>query len=497
MADNLPGNATAIAERIRRDFRLRAIQTGTAAPDIYPGSDFDLIATAVANSEMIGVANTARARDDIDTSTASPDALEEKRVALGLPEVQPTGSSGKVVPSILGATTIANGEQLTLPNGLRLEIVGTYINPLDGEEMDVQAIDTGVATNALAGVTVTFVAPPVNVESAALVSVGSPLTGGTDEESTERKRARIENAIANRPAGGNWAHVREIATNANGSIQDCVVYPALGGPASKRSVPLRAFDRVALDWSRSPSAEALASVRAAIQAQLPIEADGYVQAAVDEPVDVALEVSIPAAKISGGNGQGWTDAVPWPALEVADSGRVTVTSTSGNTVTVGANTATAPVDYQTTIAWWSAVDCRFHLGSVTGSSGGATAWVLTLDAPLVDSTGSPPQAGDFICPAANNIQAYGVTWLDILDKLGPGENTTDVSRLPRAARHPFPGDELPSDIAANIFVDFTRSHPEMTSVTTGYASATTPTVPGVTTTPPSIFTPRHFGIYEA
>jgi len=497
MALSLPGTSKTIADQFLRDVRLAAIDAGVASPPVHPGSDWDILAQAVARVAMVGVANIALSDDDLDITTASETALKAKRDELGLPEVAATGSSGKIVVGIAGATTIVNGSELVLPNGLRIAVVGTYINPADGDELDVSGIDTGAATNAAAGAVVRFVSPPVNVTEAATVSTGTPLTGGTDIETVERMRKRVLNAVRNRPAGGNWSHVREIALNALGSIQDCYVYPALGGPSSAQIVVTKGFDRVNRDFSREPTLSACATVRAAIQAELPTLQDVYVKPPVDEVIDVALLATLPESVLTGGNGTGWLDAAPWPALAALDLGSAQVTVSSGTSLTVDAQTAVAPVALQTHIAWWSPVDMQFHTALVVSSAGGAGAWVLTLDQPLTDSTGAGPTAGDWICPAARNSAAYASTWLDILESLGPGENTADAARTPRALRHPLATDEAPHSITADLYVEFTRRHLEMTSVTTSVASSTVPAIPAAVSTAPGIFVPRRFAIYKA
>jgi hypothetical protein len=123
------------------------------------------------------------------------------------------------------------------------------------------------------------------------------------------------------------------------------------------------------------------------------------------------------------------------------------------------------------------------------------AWRVTLDRPLTDSTGAGPQNGDYISPAAQNLEGYGQAWVAMFRTLGTGENTSDSQRLPRARRHPYVATEDPSSITNSVFASIVKKYPEITDYSFGYQSTTAPTVPGSTATAPNILIPRHFGVY--
>lgn len=487
---------TEIRDQMLKDLRLGAIDLGIEDPPVQPGTDWFLLSTAVANACGIGIANISIAFDDVNILTATGEALDKLRVAEGLPEVAAAGATGKLVITVTATTTLTNGTQFVYPNGVRGQVVGTYVNPSDGDEVNVAAIDTGLNTNLAAGQIVRFVSQPAGIATDATVSDGEPLTGGTDEETDARKRERILNARRNKPAGGNWAHLRQMATDSLGTVQDAYVYPAVGGPGSARVVPVKDFDPENNDFSRALSTTALATVRTAVQSQMPTPQEVAVQAAVDQEVDVTVQVTIPESALSGGNGLGWTDAAPWPELEVADGGNVTITTATANDqITVDAETAVDPIAGVTHIAWWSSGDRKFYTALVTAKSGTAGAWALTLDRALVGKSGDGPQAGDYICPAAQNLEKYGDTWVNIFRALGPGENTTDSNRIPRAKRHPYIADEDPSDLSTIVLTQLARSHPEITAIAFGYTSDTTADVPGTVATAPSILIPGKFAVY--
>lgn len=487
-----------ILNQFLRDYRLAARDTGlTEEPPTGPGTDVYLIGTAVSNMQTLALGNVQIAAEGMNVLTAVGDDLDVIRAAEGLPEVDKTRATGRVVVKITGTTTITSGQQFVYPNGLKGEVVGNYTNPSDGAEINARSIDTGSQANLKSGEKVRFVSPPVNVGVEATVSQSAPLTGGLDEEGDDRKRQRIFNIRRNRAGGGNWGDIRRRILDQVGSIQDVYIFPALGGPSSAKIVPVRDFNLGLRDYSRAPSATVLQQVRGVVWSGVPIGDENIIQAPTDENADFTLKVTLPDSALSGGNGQGWLDETVWPQLEAADSNVVTITAvTSGSIITVSANTATSPVDGQTNIAWWSTDDRRFYTALVVGSSGSAGSWELTLDRPLASLEGELPQTGDYVSPAAQNIRQYGVSWVDLFRTLGTGENTADAGRLPRAKRHPYLTDEDPSDITTVTVGTMIRKHPEITAWEFGVSATTTPTVPGDVDNAPQILVPRKFGVYK-
>ncbi len=491
-----PRNAQELLDRFLRDIRLAADAEDLPEPPTQVGTDFWLTGSGIAGMCLLGFYNIAQAEASQNVLTAEDEALDQIRAGYGLPEVPGAPATGNLIVTVTGATTIPDGQVFLYPNGVSGTVVGTWVNPTSGSEVTVTASESGTKTNLKAGSKVRFVSPPINVVSEATVSQGKPLTGGTENETDDRKRDRILNVLQNKPAGGNWAQLRQLALDELGTLSDCYVMPALGGPASVKIVPVKDFDTENNDFSRSVSTSALAVVRSAIQASLSAGIEAVVQTSADQPVDITIKVSIPDSSQSGGNGQGWTDSSPWPSLAVADAGKVVIgTVTTFDDITITANTTEAPTDGLTQIAWWSAADRKFRTAMVIDHSGTSPNWQVTLDRPLTDSTGAGPQVGDYISPAAQNLEGYGKAWVDMFRTLGTGENTTDVQRLPRARRHPYVATEDPSSITNAVFTSIVTKYSEITDYEFGYQSASTPTVPGSTATAPNILTPRRFGVY--
>jgi hypothetical protein len=496
-----PANADELKSQFLRDVRLAAIDAGVVDPPVNPGSDWDMLGGAVANISLLGFSNIDAAEGDTNVLTATGVPLDDLRKGRGLPEVPATAATGKVVVTVsLGGATIPAARELVYPNGKRctVDTEHTYSAGESGDyEIDVTATEAGTATNLAGGQIVRFKSAPTNVAENAKVSTAEPLTGGTAAESDERKRARILNDLQNRPAGGNWGQIRQWALDALGSVQDCYVYPALGGPGSAKIVLVKDFDPAALDFSRQLSSTAVAYVRDYIQARLGIPEEQVVQTAENLSVNASVLLTLPDSYLAGGNGLGWTDLAPWPTLEAGDAYRVRVTSCASpyTTMVVTAVTATAPVAGQTHIAWWSIVDKKFYTALVLSSSGGTGAWTLNLDKPLVSSDGNGPIACEYVCPPAHNLSAYGTAWVNLFRKLGPAENTADANRLPRSKRHPFISDEDPCALTATALSTLANSFPEITDYAWGYRSYSTPGIPATVASAPRVFVPAMFAVY--
>ncbi len=492
----VPANAEEIRDDILTDIRLAAIDAGVAEPPVHEGTDWFLIASAVAEVGLMQYANIRIAEDDTNVLTAVGDALRRISEGLGLPEVEPTKASGKVrVTVTTGAVTVNAGTVLVLPNGKLLDVVGTHVGITNGAEIDVEAQEAGEASNTPAGTAVRFSAPPVNVDTNATVSNTTPISNGSDEETDARRRTRVLNRLQNTPSGGNWADIREKALNASGALRDVFVYPALGGPSTQVVTPVKFFDRDNDDFSPVPTTAQINTVRDSLQTELADGTEVIVRKPVGGTLSPTLLVTVPDSSLAGGNGTGWLDQTVWPKLEVADSNVVTIgTVTSTTQIIVSAATTTAPVANQTHIMWWSTLTQKFTTRLITAVSGGTGVWDLTLSEPLVDSLGFGPFVGDFISPALENAAAYRETWLDIAETFGPAENTADANRLPRSLRHPLVSLEQPSGMTSTQLTKFQTAHPEITDIAWGVTL--TLAVPGTVDTAANIFAPVSLGIYQ-
>lgn len=488
-----PEDPAEIRDDLLTDFRLEAIAGGVPNPAVQPQTDNYFFFTAAANCAYLQYANFGVIRSAITPLGAEGEDLEAWRKALGLPVVAATGATGLLTIGVTAGVTVTipAGTQFVLPNGKRGRLSVAATSVADGDDVSVQMIDKGSATNAKAGTKVRFQGPPFNVDTEAKVSINSPLTGGYDSETEPRKKERILNRMGNTPGGGNWGHVREIAFNALATVQDCYVYPALGGPASQKTALIREFDIANNDFSRVFSSAGVSIVENALHANLPSEMQIKVSTVDEEETDVAFELDLPLSSLAGGNGLGWIDQAPWPP---AGTGPVAVTAATSSTVfTVDAATATAPINGQTHVVWWSPQDQEFLEGLVVGHGGSSGAWSLTVAAPLVDSTGTAIAVGDYVSPSAANLEGYRATFLKLMGKLGAGENA--VTSESRRKRHPFVADGAPISITNRFLTEFIQAHAEIEDGDFLGISIATPSIPASLDDPPNVLVPRNFGIY--
>jgi hypothetical protein len=498
MAIYTPPNSNAIRSDFLTDVELECRALGIDDPPVQPGTDWWLLGTAISKIALVCYANI-EARDSASSElTATGDALDAKREALGLPVVDASPATGRVVLTVPGfvTRTLVEGTQL-LYNGIRYEVSQTYVGVVDNDEVLVACLDRGVSGNQVSGTELKFVSPPLGIAETAIVSSQVPLTGGVDAEDDERKRARILNARRYKPEGGagKIGHLREIAFNALASVQNVFVYPCLGGPSSVLTAITRKYDAANRNYTRAFDAAAVEIVRSAIHAEV-LAPDEYVVGTVaNEATNIALQLTIPDSVLIGGAGNGWSDAVPWPPLVVADSGRITVLAMAGNVVSISANTLVVPLDGITRIAWWSSVDQMFRTFTVVAHTGASGAWICTVDRNMVDSNGSGAAIGDYISPAMDNASGFAATWLASMEALGPSEMTTDAARLPRSYREPHPDVESPKSVSMLMLKRMIDKHPEITDSNFAYRSKTNPTVPGSVDSPPNILVTNHFGIY--
>lgn len=491
-----PENVAEIRDDILTDLSLEAAKAGITE-NVEPGSDNYVWATGHAPALMLCHVRIDGAKDACTPVDAVGEDLLRWKTALRLPDLPPARAGGKIRLTVTGTASIVDGQPGTIKNQ-RFAVVGNYPSVTNGDEVTIRMETAGSAGNAKAGTPVVLIGQPANVSRDAVVSAYEPVQGGYDTETEERLRLRILNRTGTSPGGGNWGQLRQTALDTSPAVQDCFVYPAIGGPSTAKAVPVRAFDRELFSFSRVYPSSGLDLIRVAIHRLVSTAHTHPIQAAADETTDVSIQVTLPDSTLTGGNGQGWLDGAPWPQLFGGET-KCTITSvSSAGVVTINAATTTSPIANQTRIAWWSPNSMEFIVRTVSAVSGSAGAWVVTPDAPFVDATGQTPAAGQYISPAAQNIGNYGKTWLSLMEQLGPGENTSDTALIAngRALRHPFvaSGGKRYSLSGAQL-KELERQHPEVEDAAYAYRSKSSPTVPATVEDAPNILVPRHFGIY--
>jgi hypothetical protein len=487
-----------LRDQMLNDAKLMYERLGIEDPDLGEGSDTFIRFEACARSRFALYSNIQLARRDMSESTATGTALDDILHANGLDDLEPSGAAGKIVPVIQdGATcTFFDGTTGTLDNGKAGKVSGTQSGITNGDTVEVIMTDVGKDTNAEEGARWRWSGGQPNFcEVVGFVGPGG-LTGGTSKETDAEKQDRIKTRSRTIPGAGNAAHLAEVAEAASAGIQKAFVYPALGGPSSAKVALCSSITvDTPTDYSREVASGIVDLVVAAFETEFSSADEILVQSVADELVDVTLQLDLPNSQL------GWTNSTPWPQLETADAGKVTVTvATSSTNITVSANTAAEPFDGETVIAWWNESAQEFTTSLVTGHSGSAGAWQLDLDTPLVGVA-----TGEFISPAAASGDAYAAMWIQQMGTMGPGENTDTAAilqsdrgyRVPRVTQ--TRRDRWPSELTSvqlGAFTDPDTGFGEIADVVYSHRSKTAATVPGDVNTAPNVLRLSGFGLYK-
>lgn len=437
------------------DVELQALDADVAIPPTAKGSDLDIKLTTTANALGILTSNQVIQAADMDPTNAEGDALEAIRIADGLPEVPANPASGKirVKSTALTTVTVLDGTKLLCPGAMYAQVVGTVSGVVTGSELPIVMTKAGSAGNLEAGTKVRFTDTPSGLATEAVIV--ETMTDGTDKESDPKKRRRILNRRQNPPKSANWSHVREVALGATNAIDNAFVYPAIGGPASQKTVVLAPwFNSGGLGQSRAASAGAIAAVGSALDAAFPTGDALYV---VQSPTNerVALRVLM---KLRPGNAS-WIDSAPWPryATEVD-----VVTSALTFEVLIAAGELAPTVGKS--IAVWSEADLAFRtavIQSVLHSGIEDARYSITVSAWEGGAFTNVP--GLMLSPAAGNMKAWGDAMLEIFGLQTPGENCLAYQE-PGSLRKPTESNDEPSGFGAREIGAFADQFDEIDNV---------------------------------
>lgn len=463
--------------QILEDIELQAIDAGITVPPTAKGSDFDLKATALGNALAVLTANQVLSDADADPTRAVGAALEEHRIASGLPEVLPTPASGKVAVTVTSATpiTVPDGHGLLAPGALPAVTVGSVPGVVTGTQLPIVMTKDGSVGNLAAGTVVRFTAPVAGLASEA--TIVADMVDGADAENDVKKRRRILNRRQNNPACANWGHLREVALSATNAIDNAFIYPALGGPGSCKTALTAPWFNGGLGQSRIASAASVAVVESAYKATFNTDDALYHVESVDnEYVDLYLRV-----KLLAGAGD-WIDADPWPFVAAQTSSVVSNTS-----FRITCASATSAPAVGKTIAVWSVVELGFRTARILSVStiSSAVFEVTTTGwsgGPLTLVNGLP------IGCAAPNLKAWGDRMLEVFATLTPGENCF-AWQEPTALRRPVESFDDPMAFGSRQLSAFAEDIDEIASVELDTANVVTPTRV-VPSTAPTVLTLR-------
>lgn len=495
-----------------RDNFLRTMKNGLISrgvvnpvPDMGPGSDWWVEATAISNEISVVHGNTVLKADALMPDTATGSDLTNWGDLVGPTKQRAAGGSfGPVTLSSTATSTVPLGAQLIDQNGLRYQVSigGSYAN---GATIPIAAIDSGIETNLPQGSILRWQSPPTFSANTVTVGLGG-LVNGVDAENQEGFRQRIEAVLQTPPGAGNWSHVAQVAESSASAVQKAFPYPAAQGPATLHIAVTAA--PTATNSSRAVNGSLMTgTVIPYITANLPEHAFIVTTPTLDAPVKVGFQLSLPSSPTANpsGPGGGWLDGSPFPSLA---SGQFFVQATVVTTATqITCDAQAAPTANVSRIAWFNYSNRQLLKALVIGVSGTAGAWVLTLDTPF---TGI--QVGDYIFPQSAKQDTYIAAVLAAFELMGPAEKTANASALLRAFRHPVPSTSWPSTLGPAMLKAITDSGTEASAASfckrdagafgssTGSAGSLALPAADVYATissPPLIFIPSSIAFYPA
>lgn len=450
--DRFPGTVQVysraeMAAKWKRDYQLRI-----PAADVGPNSLPEIEAGLFSEQAMIVHNDAIVIGRSTNVDDAQGTALDEKHGnPIGVPRLGATGASGFVIVSAAASgTTIFEGDELTYQatNGrYRCTVTALYD---DGENVPVEGIDTGTASDLAAGSILQWVSPRSGCNSTCEVyeqSDGSGLTGGAEAENDDDYKVRIKFRLANPPASGNdSAYLEAIEAYPGIGIQKGFTFPCITGPGvSAITFTLRPS---APGASRIPNPAQLAAVKAALRTTFPADDGIYAAQLIAENVTIVLAITWRK------RAKGWADAAPWPeyvdpAVAVAASPAPTAT-----TFRLTTTTSTTTPQVGQTIAFYDAANLAFRnkrIGAVSVVSAGLS-WDLTADtANNASDTSYTPVAGDIASPWSESLNLLVTPIVEFFDALGPGEMVaTFADPGTRQRRQPENPETWPSAISNRL-----------------------------------------------
>lgn len=494
--------ATKSTATIRDDYlrtiRNGLIRRGIVDPQVGPGSDYYVRATAIANELTPLYVNTQIKADSQMPDTATGDDLVRQMAIVGLAPRGASPSTGSITLDASATTTIPAGAQLIDAQSQRFEVLtpGVY-DPGDLITIQATADSAGAASNHDAGDTLTWVAAPPYCNAKQIVATGG-LDGGADAETEETSRARLLDRLQNPPGSGNWSQVNLEAEKSTPIVQKGFCYPAANGPGTLRAVVTGYPSKTSR--SREVDATVMAgTVVPYLAGAFPEFVELVTTTVTDVEFDVMVALTLPASPKASpsGPGGGWIDGTPWPQIlttTVFPSGNVTAVSPGGGSFTVNADTP--PTAGVSRICFFDPIVGELKRARIVSFTGSAGAYVVVVDQPFANLAAALALGGTpFVFPDATNMDTYVAAFMAATENMGPGELTSNVSVLSRAYRHPLTTNSWPSSVDSSLLRKVEVSGDEVTDTDYFYRSTTTPAVPGAVTDPPNQLIPRHVGFY--
>ena len=178
-----------IRDSILRTIKLGFQRIGLSANVLF-GSENYVRADAIARRVVHAFANNKIALQDYSPLTAQDENLVLVARVYGVEKRAPSKAAGYVKIVCTGTVTIPAGYQCTAPNGEKYQTT-TANTVATLAEIEVQAVNTGDATNQDALTRVTWDSNAVGPLQQVATVGAAGITGGFEEDSQEKLRQRL------------------------------------------------------------------------------------------------------------------------------------------------------------------------------------------------------------------------------------------------------------------------------------------------------------------
>lgn len=299
----------AVAQKFGRDWAYwQWLADPTRPVDVGPKSMPSILGKVVADILTPVFANVVTIGRGTLEAYATGDRLTAIGEAKGVYRQPATGATGyaKIAAASSGGVIVEDDELIDPTTSLRFHVLVTALYT-NGQQVPIQAIDTGPGGNLAAGSVLTFTNPRPGIGAKAIIladNQGDGLSGGQDADTDAEYLDRIVERQTNPPASGNAAEYIEAVENAPGvPVEKAWVYPAWAGPGTT----CVAFTvRPDGSGNRCPNDVQRGQVQANLEALFPGDDSITVATILTNALPIAISVSWKKGV------PGWADAVPWP-----------------------------------------------------------------------------------------------------------------------------------------------------------------------------------------
>jgi uncharacterized phage protein gp47/JayE len=277
-----------IRDRILNNISNSLSLIGITNPNLTYGSDYYLIANALANVSYDIQEQTLQQSNELQLDNLSGTDLDEYASIYGIVRGQASQASGFITCDIaFEPILLAKDSQLTsVDNGQVYYVLSdttlTFSNPI----AKIASKEQGDTQNLEADKSLTINAPPTGLKSSCL-SI-TEIEGGTEIESDESLIDRIKSILGASSGGAGLGDIIDICYNSHPSIKGVWVYPSINGPASTHiaiaQLATNTADRVISDIS------VLQQCQKDLTQKLPPTVEYYVTPIQYQDLDLSLSV---------------------------------------------------------------------------------------------------------------------------------------------------------------------------------------------------------------